>query len=203
MMIKTEKTEKWPLVSHPASGGSSDALQVGRGCYPSPPIQLSLLMGKNCCTRWSSDPSSPDSSSSGSPIPVSLSTVGHSTSIDIRLKKDLQESYIPYSKLNLIAHLLYLNHQSSSLRYQPLTHSHYHKQSHSAVTSASVMSAATSLLHRSHNGSALANALLSLALPQNNPIPIPTSSKWPSMWSVPTSASRSSGASTGAIRLCL
>ena len=155
-------------------------------------------MGKNSCSRWSSGPSLPDTSSSGSPIPVSLSTVGHSTSIDIRLKKDPQESYIPNSKLNLIAHLLYLNHQSSSQRHQPLTHSHYHKQSHSAVTSASVMSAVTSLLHRSHNGSALANALLSVALPQNNPIPIPTSSKWPSMWSVPTSSMLSSSPLTSA-----
>ena len=169
------------------------------------PVDLS--MGKNCGTRSSSGPSSPNSSSSSSPVPVSpspLSTAGSPTCIDLRLKKDLQESYIPCSKLNLIAHLSYLNHQSSSLRHQPSAHSHHHKRSHSAVTSASVMSAAASLLHRSHNGSALANGLLSAALPHNSRIPtIPTSPISPSMSSVPTSPLLGSSPLTSASSMML
>lgn len=151
------------------------------------PVDLS--MAKNCGTRSTSAPSSPNSASSGSPVPVSpspLSASGSPTCIDLRLKKDdLKEKYIPCSKLNLIAHLSYLNHHSvnASLRHHPSAHSHHHKRSHSSMTSASAMTAAASLLHHSHNGS-LTNGLLSAALPHNSRVP--TSPISPSM-SVPTS----------------
>jgi uncharacterized Zn-finger protein len=124
-----------------------------------PPIQMEpvdLSVNKNS-SKSPSAPSSPNSASSGSPVPTSpspLSTAGSPTCIDLRLKKD-DSAYIPCTKLNLIAHLTYLNHHNSSQQ--------HHKRSNSCISSG------TSPALMSHNGS-LNNGLFS-TIPHNSRIP--------------------------------
>lgn len=72
----------------------------------------------------------------------------------LNLILNLDSAYIPCTKLNLIAHLTYLNHHNSS---------QHHKRSNSCISSG------TSPVLMSHNGS-LNNGLFS-TIPHNSRIP--------------------------------